>query len=144
MFKGFHIFTLNVNSSARHGGPHFTTTTSFVETDRVLFCRIYIYTAWVSQVSPHHHLLFIAIPLSVTRFMNTRKKNRSAHPGIPDMTPSQLRSAGVSHTPKPRRPSTRKPTKDQQIAALQDELRAAQELIQNVSHYLVFCTLRLS
>ena len=65
--------------------------------------------------------------------MNTRRKNKAAHPGIPDMTPSQLSSAGLSRTSNTRRPSNKKLTKDQQIAALRDELRAAQELISSVT-----------
>ena len=67
--------------------------------------------------------------------MNTRKKNKSRHPGIPDMTPSQLASAGLSRVQNTRRASAKKPTKDQQIATLQDELRAVRELISNVSHF---------
>jgi hypothetical protein len=65
--------------------------------------------------------------------MNTRRKNKSAHPRVPDMTPSQLLSASLSRTPNTRRPSSKKLTKDQQIAALKDELRATQELISGVS-----------
>jgi len=62
--------------------------------------------------------------------MDTRKKNKSTHPGIPDMTLSQLTSAGLARTPAPCR---KKATKDQQIAALQDELRSIRELISNVT-----------
>ncbi|KAF9642383.1 hypothetical protein BDM02DRAFT_3133127 [Thelephora ganbajun] len=61
--------------------------------------------------------------------MNTRQKNKSAHPGIPDMTPSQLTSAGLSHAQDAHRPSKKKLTKDQQIAALRDELRVTRELV---------------
>ena len=53
-----------------------------------------------------------------------------SHPGLPDMTPSQLSSAGLSRTPAPRR---KKATKDQQITALQDELRSIRELLSKVS-----------
>ncbi|KAF9778111.1 hypothetical protein BJ322DRAFT_1025213 [Thelephora terrestris] len=56
--------------------------------------------------------------------MNTRKKNKSARPGIPDMSPSMLALAGLL---KVRQPAKKKLTKDQTIAALRDELRAAQE-----------------
>jgi len=45
------------------------------------------------------------------------------------MTPLQLLSAGLSHTPNAHRPSAKKLTKDQQIAALKDELHTAQELM---------------
>jgi len=58
--------------------------------------------------------------------MNTRKKNKSAHPGVPDMTRSQLASTGLSrrcHQP------AKKKTKDQQIAALQEELRITREYL---------------
>ena len=41
-------------------------------------------------------------------------------------------SAGLSCTTNTRRPSTKKLTKDQQIAALKDELRTAQEVISTV------------
>jgi len=64
--------------------------------------------------------------------MNTRKKNKSAHPAIPDMTPSQLLSAGLSTcTSATRRSSRKKLTKDQRIAALENELRIAQEAVLN-------------
>lgn len=60
--------------------------------------------------------------------MNTRVKNKSAHPGVPDMSASQLSAAGLSRTS-----GKRKMTKDQQIMALKDELRAAKEAISSVS-----------
>ncbi|KAF9791047.1 hypothetical protein BJ322DRAFT_1104702 [Thelephora terrestris] len=56
---------------------------------------------------------------------NTRTKNKSKHPAAPVMTPRQLVSAGISK-PRPRK----QPTKDQRIAALEDELRAMQEQLQ--------------
>lgn len=73
---------------------------------------------------------FIIISLSATLLMNTRGKNKSKHPGIPDMTPSQLSAAGL-----PRTPSThqKKLTKNQEIASLKDELRSLRELISSVS-----------
>lgn len=40
------------------------------------------------------------------------------------MTPSQLASAGLSHTPNTHHPSNKKLTKDQQIAALKDKIHA--------------------
>ena len=102
-----------------------------------------INTVQVSPGLPPHRLLFITIQPSATPLifsMNTRRKNRSAHPGVPDMTPLQLLSAGLSHTPNARRP--KKLTKDQQIAALRDELRTAQEIMSTVQvNPLVFaCT----
>lgn len=52
------------------------------------------------------------------------------------MTPSQLASADL---PDSRRPSKKKLTKDQQIAALKDELRIAQELfISSVTISILF------
>ena len=108
------------------------------------------------SLSLHHHLLFIAIPLSATRFMKTRQKNGSTHPGKPDMTPSQLRSAGLSRTTNVRNPPTtskklsttsKKPTKDQQIAALENELRAIRELISSVCHdppHPVYCSVLMN
>ena len=75
--------------------------------------------------------LFIFIPsLSPILFMDTRRKNKSAHPGVPDMTRSQLSSAGLPHPPAPHH---KKATKDQQIATLQDELGSIRELLSNVS-----------
>jgi hypothetical protein len=94
--------------------------------------RGHINTIQLFSVLPQHHLLFIDISLSATPFMNTRRKNKLAHPGRPDMTPSQLSSAGL---PVRRRP--KKLTKDQQIAALKDELRAAQEQVRNLFRFIV-------
>jgi len=51
------------------------------------------------------------------------------------MTPSQLSSAGLSRGPIARRPPNKKLTKDQQIAALRDELRASQEIISSVTYF---------
>ena len=79
-----------------------------------------------------NNLLFIIVSLLVAPSMNTRKKNKSKHPGIPDMTPSQLASAGLSRAAATRR---RGPTKDQQITSLQDELRDLRELIANVTRF---------
>ena len=46
------------------------------------------------------------------------------------MTPSQLSSAGLSRTSTAHRPAKKKKlTKDQQIAALENELRSTRELI---------------
>jgi hypothetical protein len=62
--------------------------------------------------------------------MNTRAKNKLAHPAACVMTPAQLSAAGISQ-PQQKRPR-KKQTKDQQIAALQEDLRATQELLQTV------------
>jgi hypothetical protein len=102
------------------------------DTDNAPSNRGHINTIQLFSVSPQHHLLFIDISLSATPFMNTRRKNKLAHPGRPDMTPSQLSSAGL---PVRRRP--KKLTKDQQIAALKDELRAAQEQVRNLFCFIV-------
>lgn len=104
--------------------------------------------AQVLSSLPQHsfHLLFNTFSLSVTPStpsMNTCRKNKSAHPGIPDMTPSQLASAGLSRARNAGRPSNKKPTKDQQIATLRNELRAAQELISSVTFFLL-CVTRIS
>jgi len=65
--------------------------------------------------------------------MNTRAKNKSAHPAAPIMTPAQLSAAGISQPKRPRK----KQTKDQQIAALKEDLRATQELLQTVPTPLI-------
>ena len=95
---------------------------------------------------PQPHPIFITFLLSATRLAvpmaNTRKKNKSVHPGAPDMTPSRLAAAGLSHLSKTRRPP-KQLTKDQRIAALEEELRIAREFagvssstlaLLNVSH----------
>ena len=66
---------------------------------------------------PATHLL----PLMITCW-----KNKFANPGIPNMTPSQLSLAGLSRASSTRHVSgKKKPMKDQQIVALQDELCTA-------------------
>ena len=74
--------------------------------------------------------------------MNTRKKDKSTHPGIPDMSASQLASAGLSSAHNARRPSVKKPTKDQRISSLEDELQVARELISRVR--VLLCTVFVS
>lgn len=114
--------------SRRRRPPKWTT---FHRTRRINTAQLF------SELQPH--LIFIPLSLSVIPSMSsmkTRAKNRSAHPGIPDMTPSQLASAGL---PNPRRASKKKLTKDQQIAALKDELRVAQELaVSSVTSFVLF------
>ena len=104
----------------------------FTEMDHVLLPSENINMTQVHSELSQYCLLSIVLQLLVlpsTSSMNTCKKNKSAHPGIPDMTPSQLASAGLSHTPKTHRLSNKKLTKDQQIAALKDEIQAVRELI---------------
>jgi hypothetical protein len=80
---------------------------------------------------PQSHILFVTPLPSATLFIHpmvTRGKNKSAHPGIPDMSPAQLLAAGLSHASStPRRP--KQPTKAQEIAALKEELRSIKELV---------------
>ena len=125
-------------------------TTTSTNTDHVALHRLDKYSPGISPLPqyPLTNLLFIALAPLVTlsiSSMNTRKKNKSAHPGIPDMSALQLASAGLSHIQNARRPPSKKPTKDQQIAALKDELRIAREVISNVMcstlHYLYFVAL---
>jgi hypothetical protein len=113
--------------------------TMFAETDHVLLCREHINTIWKFSGSPQHHHLFIVVSLSAIPSMNTRKKNKSAHPGIPDMTAPQLSLAGLSRPAVAHRPPSKRLNKDQQITALKDELRAVQELVANVTHFTLCC-----
>jgi hypothetical protein len=81
--------------------------------------------------SPQSRPISIHIPLSSALSMppmNTHLKNKSTNPGAPDMTPAQRAAAGLPPLKK------KAQTKDQQIAALRDELRVAQEMILNVSY----------
>jgi len=75
--------------------------------------------------------------------MVTRKKNKSAHPGVPDMTQSQLAASGLFDAPNARAPPRRgRQTKTQEIAALKEELRAAREQIHsNVVEFHFYFTL---
>jgi hypothetical protein len=106
------------------------------ETDHVLLPPEHLNTAQFFSVSSQSRLSLIALHLFATLLMpsNTRQKNKSAHPGAPDMTPSQLLSTGLAPPPNARR-VPKKLSKDQQIAALKDELRAAQELVLSVAHF---------
>jgi len=67
-------------------------------------------------------------PPSTCSPMNTRAKNKSKHPAAPVMTPAQLAAAGISQQKR----SKKKPTKDQHIAALEEDLRATRELLRMV------------
>lgn len=115
---------------------HFPST----EMDHVASHQVDKYNPKISS-SPQHrliHILFITLPLLATpsaSMVGTRGKNKSAHPGIPDMTPSQCASAGLPpaqttrRAPNKLRPGKKLSVKDQQIADLQEELRIAQETI---------------
>lgn len=65
--------------------------------------------------------------------LTTRSKNKTTHPGAPDMTPSQRSSAGLPPAKKPAKLSQAK-----ELAALKAELRAAQEIILNVSAFALY------
>ena len=54
------------------------------------------------------------------------------------MTPAQLAAAGI---PVPQSKNPKKPTKDQRIAALEEDLHITRELLQTVQ-YLLLCSLR--
>ena len=70
--------------------------------------------------------LFHPYPYSVP--MKTRTKNKTKHPAAPVMTPGQLAAAGL---PQPQK-QPRRQTKDQRIAALEEDLRATRELLEMV------------
>ena len=132
---------ISVSEAFLHGNLCSIAMTTSTEMDHVPLHRAHKYTPAFFEL-PQYCLIFITLLLSATlstSSMNTRQKNQSSHPGIPDMTPSQLASAGLSHVRNSRRTSNKKsnkkPTKDQQIAELKDQLRAAQDLISNVSHF---------
>lgn len=98
-----------------------------------------INTAQPCPQLPQYPLIFIYLLLSVALLkppMNTRRKNKTKHPGAPDMTPSQLASAGLPHTPRMRRPLSKKKTKDQQLAAMREEMLAKDEEIHAQRHLL--------
>ena len=84
-------------------------------------------TALFFSKLPQCRPISIHLPLPTTPPMappSTRSKNKTSHPGAPDMTPSQLASAGLPRPTKPAKLSMAK-----EIAALKAELRAAQEVI---------------
>ena len=81
------------------------------------------------SLSIHLLLSTTLSPLSMSP-ATTRQKNKTSHPGAPDMTPSQLASAGIARLKKS---SSKGPSKDQQITALKEELHAAQEAMSTVS-----------
>jgi hypothetical protein len=62
--------------------------------------------------------------------MKTRAGNKEKRPAASVMTPAQLAAAGISD-PRPKKPQ-KKPTKDQRIAALEENLRITRELLQTV------------
>lgn len=59
--------------------------------------------------------------------MVTRAKNKTTHPAACVMSPAQLAAAGIPAPPLKR--SQKKPTKDERIAALEEDLRATRELL---------------
>ena len=61
--------------------------------------------------------------------MKTRARNAAKHPAAPVMTLAQLTAASI---PQPKRPQ-KKLTKDQRIAALEEDLCMTRELRQMVS-----------
>lgn len=113
------------------------------EMDHVPLRRVHKYKPGFPSVPQHYlvHILSIALQLLAIpsmSSMNTRKKNQSAHPGIPDMTPSQRASAGLTKNTTRKK----KPTPTQRIAALEEELQAAQDIISRVMNS-TFLYLRL-
>ena len=127
--NGLHAPPLNISCSTL-GPGHTSRVTALTDVDHVALYREPISTIHVFSCPSSNLSVFITIPPSL--MPSTRRKNKSTHPGIPDMTLSQLTSAGLSCAPAPRR---KKLTKDQQIAALQDELRSIRELIANVTFH---------
>ena len=76
----------------------------------------------------------------------TRAKNKSSHPAAPIMTPTQLRTAGIS-VPQPKK----KQTKSQRISALEEDNRIRDDLLRMVlkssplrSDLLMFFFLRIT
>jgi len=89
-------------------------------------------------LAPSSHLLFLSYPHLLS--MKTCAKNKSKHPAAPVMTPAQLAAAGIS---QPQKCPRRKQTKDQQIAALEEDLRTTRELLQAVSTSAIFVFFRV-
>ena len=114
----------------RYFQPHISTPKGSLATTNILH--------YLSPSSlPHFTRIFS--PLLTCTLMKTRAKNKSAHPAAPVMTPAQLAAAGIS---QPKR-SRRQPTKDQRIAALEEDLRATRELLQVVKGYSSFVVISL-
>ena len=127
---------ISASEAFLHSNPRSIAMAMSTEMDHVPFYQTHKYGP-VFSGSPRYRLIFIALPLSAvlsTPSMVTRKKNKSAHPGLPDMTPSQRASAGLSHA-RGARSSNKKPTKDQQISALNDEVQELRELILSVCYF---------
>jgi len=123
-----------------HSNPCSIAMTISAKMDHVPFYQTHKYGPVFSGL-PRYCLIFIALPLSAvlsTPSMVTRKKNKSAHPGLPDMTPSQRASAGLSRA-QGARSSNKKLTKDQQISALNDEVQELRELILSVCYFSLHC-----
>ena len=73
-----------------------------------------------------HSLWSLLCPYLRSLIMKTRQKNKSKHPAAPIMTPGQLAAAGI---PQPLKQPRWQPTKDQCIAALEEDLRLTRELL---------------
>ena len=105
MSEHLHIFASWTN-------PYSTTMTmATTEMVHISLHQVYKYHL-VSSGQLQYHLIFICLQLPAIPFtvsMITQKKNKSAHPGIPDMMPSQLTSAGLSHTQSSHHSLNKKP-----------------------------------
>lgn len=66
--------------------------------------------------------------------MHTQPKNKNRYPGLPDMTPAQRSSAGLPGPHATTKGKGKKLTKNQKIAALEMELQAAKEKLQQVMY----------
>lgn len=123
---------------------------SSTETDLVPSHRIHkcctgtLCTTSVFSLSRPHIFIFVSIALSpsvapLTPSMMTRKKNKSAHPGVPDMTPAQLASANLPRTRTARCLPKKRATKDQQKTAFLDNgLQATQVRLSNAMCIVIF------
>lgn len=115
-------------------------TTTTAEMGHVPLHQAYKYSPGISSISSVSSLSYLshsqsAIP-SVSSMPKTRTKNQSAHPGVPDMTPSQLALAGLSRAQNTPQPKKKKGlTGAKKIKALEEELRIAQEIIARVIDY---------
>ena len=98
-----------------------TTNGSLVIANVPLYLSLY-------SLSPLLHSHSLSYPY-LPPMPKTRAKNKSTHPAAPVMTPAQLAAAGIS---QPSKKPRKKQTKDQIIAALEEDLRATRELLQTV------------
>ena len=82
-------------------------------------------------LTPFFYSNFLFLSHFYPSSMKTRTSNQGKHPAASVMTPTQLAAAGI---PAPL-PKKKKPTKDQRIAALEEDLRVTRELLQMVSTF---------